>query len=101
MTTVRGPGLASRTLRQARRFIVLVIGVTVLAIGLAMIVLPGPAFIVIPAGLAILATEFVWAQHLLHNLKEGGSRLVNRVRTPPNKSTSSERAAAPQREDDI
>jgi len=48
-----------------RKAIVSVIGFTVLLIGLAMTVLPGPAIIVIPLGLAILATEFVWAQRLL------------------------------------
>jgi uncharacterized protein (TIGR02611 family) len=45
-----------------RKLIVGVIGGTVLLIGIALIVLPGPAFIVIPIGLAILATEFAWAQ---------------------------------------
>jgi hypothetical protein len=35
-----------------------------------MIVLPGPAFIVIPIGLAILATEFVWAKKWLDKVKE-------------------------------
>jgi uncharacterized protein (TIGR02611 family) len=48
-----------------RRIFVAIAGFTVLLIGLALIVLPGPAFIVIPLGLAILATEFVWAQALL------------------------------------
>ena len=45
-----------------RKLIIAVIGGTVLLIGVALIVLPGPAFIVIPIGLAILATEFAWAQ---------------------------------------
>ena len=45
-----------------RKLIVAVIGGTVLLIGIALIVLPGPAFIVIPIGLAILATEFAWAR---------------------------------------
>ncbi len=81
MTPVRRTlDLAARGLRQARRLIVLVIGLTVLAIGLALIVLPGPAFVVIPIGLAILATEFVWARRLLQHLKDQGSRLVNRTR---------------------
>jgi heme exporter protein D len=35
-----------------------------------MIVLPGPAFIFIPAVLAILATEFLWAKKLLQKVKE-------------------------------
>lgn len=45
-----------KTLAQAKRFIIIVIGSTVLAAGIAMIVLPGPALVVIPIGLAILAT---------------------------------------------
>ena len=68
--------LATNALRHARRVIVLVIGLTVVAIGAAMIVLPGPAIVVIPVGLAILATEFVWARRLLDNLKERGRQLV-------------------------
>jgi len=55
-------------LRQAKRVIVLVVGGSVLVTGVAMIVLPGPAFVVIPAGLAILATEFVWARRLLERV---------------------------------
>ncbi|HSP45588.1 MAG TPA: PGPGW domain-containing protein [Chthoniobacterales bacterium] len=47
-----------------RKIIVGLIGGTVLLIGVALIVLPGPAFIVIPIGLAILATEFAWAQRM-------------------------------------
>jgi tellurite resistance protein TerC len=53
-----------------RRTIVGVIGGTVLLIGLAMTVLPGPAFIVIPIGLAILATEFAWARHYLKKARD-------------------------------
>jgi len=41
-----------------------------LAAGIAMIVLPGPAFVFIPAGLAILATEFLWARKLLQKVKD-------------------------------
>jgi uncharacterized protein (TIGR02611 family) len=40
-------------------------GFVVLAAGLAMLVLPGPAFVVIPIGLAILSLEFAWAERLL------------------------------------
>jgi uncharacterized protein (TIGR02611 family) len=54
-----------RSLRQAKRTVVTVIGFTVLAAGVAMIVLPGPAIVVIPVGLAVLATEFIWAKKLL------------------------------------
>lgn len=40
-------------------------GVTCLVAGAAMLVLPGPAFVVIPIGLALLALEFTWAETLL------------------------------------
>ena len=41
------------------------VGATVLLVGIAMLVLPGPAFVVIPIGLAILSLEFEWAERLL------------------------------------
>lgn len=59
----------NKTLKQAKRIIVAVVGTTVTLLGVAMIVLPGPAFVVIPAGLAILATEFLWARRLLDTVK--------------------------------
>lgn len=58
-------------LRHTKRVIVTVVGFTVLFIGIAMIVLPGPAIVVIPLGLAILAGEFVWAERLLKKVKSG------------------------------
>lgn len=42
-----------------------VAGITLLLAGAAMLVLPGPAFVVIPIGLALLALEFTWAENLL------------------------------------
>lgn len=59
-----------KSLKQLKRIIVAVVGFTVLGIGIALIVLPGPAFIVIPAGLAILAVEFAWARDLLQRMNE-------------------------------
>ena len=56
-------------IHQAKKLVVGVIGFTVLFIGIAMLVLPGPAIIFIPAGLAILATQFVWARNLLKRVK--------------------------------
>ena len=64
-----------KTLGQAKRLIVTVIGFTILASGIAMIVLPGPAIVVIPIGLAILATEFIWARNLLVTVKERIGRM--------------------------
>jgi uncharacterized protein (TIGR02611 family) len=65
------------TLPALRKLIIAVIGGTVLLIGIALIVLPGPAFIVIPVGLAILATEFAWARHALKRTRDFVSRRKN------------------------
>jgi TerC family integral membrane protein len=65
--------LARLTLRAARRMVVLVIGGTVLLIGVAMLVLPGPGLVVAPAGLAILATEFLWAKRLLQRVRDSAA----------------------------
>jgi uncharacterized protein (TIGR02611 family) len=54
------------------RVLYIVVGFTLLAAGVAMLVLPGPAFVVIPIGLAVLSLEFAWAESLLaHALKQG------------------------------
>jgi uncharacterized protein (TIGR02611 family) len=47
------------------RLMFVAVGLVVLGAGVAMLVLPGPAFVVIPIGLAILSLEFAWAEHLL------------------------------------
>jgi hypothetical protein len=51
--------------RNVRKHIVGVIGMTVLGFGLALIILPGPAIVVILVGLAILASEFAWARRII------------------------------------
>ena len=63
-------------LSQPWRMVVAVVGGTVLALGLVMVVLPGPAIVAIPLGLAILATEFLWARRWLRKARRmvGGSR---------------------------
>ncbi len=58
-----------KTIRQAKRLIVVAIGFTVLLIGIAMIVLPGIAVVAIPLGLGILATELIWDRKLIDKLK--------------------------------
>ena len=63
------PAFLINSLKQVKRVIIAVIGFTVLAIGLVMVVLPGPALLVIPVALGILATEFVWAKNLIKKVK--------------------------------
>jgi len=61
--------LMKGTLGQAKRAVTAIVGATVLLIGIALVVLPGPAFVVIPVGLAILASEFLWARKLLEAVR--------------------------------
>ena len=65
-----------------RKLIIGIIGGTVLLLGVALIVLPGPAFIVIPIGLAILATEFAWAGNALARAKALVGKNRKREKTP-------------------
>jgi tellurite resistance protein TerC len=58
-----------RTYKVAKRVAIGVVGGSVLIVGVAMIVLPGPAFIVIPVGLGILGLEFAWARSWLRKIK--------------------------------
>jgi len=66
--------------RQGRRLVVLVIGLTVLAFGVAPLVLPGPAFVVIPVGLGILSVEFAWARAWLRKLRSSAEAAADRIR---------------------
>ena len=58
------------TARWIRRLVIGLVGMVVLATGLVLIFVPGPAIVVIPLGLAILSLEFAWAGFLLRKLKE-------------------------------
>jgi uncharacterized protein (TIGR02611 family) len=55
--------------RSGKRIAVTIVGFGVLLAGIAMLVLPGPGIVVILAGLAILATEYVWAERMLAEAK--------------------------------
>ena len=66
--------LGKRGYKMARRIVIAVIGGTVVTVGVIMLVTPGPALVVIPTGLAILALEFAWARRWLHKLKASLTR---------------------------
>ncbi len=61
--------LAVASYREARRAMILILGSSVLAVGVAMIVLPGPAILVVPLGLSILGVEFAWARRWLLRIR--------------------------------
>ena len=57
------------SLKAVKRVVIVVVGGAVLLLGVALIALPGPAFVVIPAGLASLAIEFTWARGCLRSAR--------------------------------
>ena len=77
------------TFRQARRVALVVIGFSVLLFGIVLLVLPGPAFLVIPAGLAILSVEFAWARRWLNRIRTTAESAARKIRgqTEPVNST--------------
>jgi hypothetical protein len=75
-------------MQRIKRIVVGGLGGTVLALGVALIVLPGPAFLVIPAGLAILAMEFAWARRWLRSARAILPRAS--ARTPPTRRITME-----------
>ena len=66
--------------RMARKVGIAFAGSTVVLVGVAMIVLPGPAVLVIPLGLTILSKEFPWAKRLMVWLQAHLNRRVSAAR---------------------
>jgi tellurite resistance protein TerC len=62
--------------KQIRKMVVFLIGISIVLIGCVLFFTPGPAIIVIPVGLAVLATEFIWAKKLLKKFKETTSSIA-------------------------
>jgi len=56
-----------------------VAGSTLILVGVVLLVLPGPGLLLIALGLAVLATEFVWAQALLHRVRHHTVRVSGAV----------------------
>jgi len=73
---VRLPRGGPLSYRWARCIAVAIVGGTVLAVGVALIVLPGPALVVIPIGLAILGVEFAWARRWLRKVQQRSADLL-------------------------
>ncbi|NBM19935.1 TIGR02611 family protein [Streptomyces sp. GC420] len=73
---------ARRTLHLSWQVGVFVIGLAVVGAGVMMLVLPGPGWLVIFGGMAIWATEFVWAQLVLRWTKRKVSEAAQRALDP-------------------
>jgi uncharacterized protein (TIGR02611 family) len=61
------------------RVLFIVAGFTIFLGGVVMLVTPGPAFVLIPIGLAILSLEFVWAERLLDRSLEEAAKAKKRA----------------------
>jgi tellurite resistance protein TerC len=79
MSVVHGDGGDVPKGSLAKRIGIAVVGGTVTLIGIALIVLPGPAIVVIPIGLSILATEFLWARRYLRTARDMATRLKRKA----------------------
>jgi uncharacterized protein (TIGR02611 family) len=75
-------------LRNGRRMAVSMLGFGLLLVGIAMLVLPGPGLLVIVAGLAVLATEYVWAQRTLNYARQKAIQAKDRALRRPRRDTS-------------
>jgi len=65
--------------RSGKRIAVTVVGFAVLIAGMVMMVTPGPGVLVIVAGLAILASEWAWAERALDKAKAGGKIVLEQA----------------------
>ncbi|CAL9602619.1 hypothetical protein SUDANB132_05469 [Streptomyces sp. enrichment culture] len=73
---------ARRALHLSWQVGVFVVGLAVVAAGAAMLVLPGPGWVVIFGGMAIWATEFAWAQLVLRWTKRKVTEAAQRALDP-------------------
>jgi uncharacterized protein (TIGR02611 family) len=64
-----------KAMQKTKRLLKIVLGFTLLVIGAAMLVLPGPGWLTIGLGLVVLAAEFIWARRLLKRLNEQAIKL--------------------------
>ncbi len=76
-----------------KRVIVTVVGGTVLIFGVALIFLPGPSVLVIPAGLAILGTEYAWARMWLRKGRSLADKALSRTQRIVNRRKPASAAA--------
>jgi uncharacterized protein (TIGR02611 family) len=68
-----------KTVEQAKRWLKIVIGFTLLALGVVLVFSPAPGLLVMLLGLGILGAEFVWAKRLLNHLKAQGDKIRQTV----------------------
>lgn len=76
----QGQAFAWEAWRQARRAAILLIGASAILLGLVFLITPGPGLAVILVGIAVLATEFLWARLLLNRLRRDALGIASSFR---------------------
>ncbi|CAA9528959.1 MAG: hypothetical protein AVDCRST_MAG85-3493 [uncultured Solirubrobacteraceae bacterium] len=79
VTRLRAQREQHRDRSRIVRILFVLVGFTLLLAGIAMLVAPGPAFVVIPIGLAILSLEFTWAETALEKSLEQADRAARKA----------------------
>lgn len=69
-------------LDTAWRLTVFFVGVTLMCLGVLFLVLPGPGWALIAIGLVVLASEYMWAQRLLHPVRQRLSQVKAKASQP-------------------
>lgn len=72
----------TRSLRFARRVVLLVVGLTIVVIGVILMPLPGPGLLIVLGGLALLALEFAWARIWMQRIRDSASDVTEAVQGP-------------------
>lgn len=71
----------NRILKFFKKAGVLVLGVTIIIIGIILLPLPGPGMLIIAGGLLVLSTEFMWAERHLESMKTAFKEIFDRKET--------------------
>ena len=65
--------------RNSKRLAIFLVGTTIVGAGIALLPLPGPGLLIIIVGLAVLATEFVWAERALDRTTATAATAASKV----------------------
>ena len=74
--------------RTTWRVLVTVVGFALIAVGIVLLVLPGPGILVVIAGFAVLATQYAWARTALEETKRRASQGAGWIRRRGAKRTA-------------
>lgn len=80
--------------QNIRKLVILVLGITILLLGIVMLVFPGPGWVTIFAGLSLLATEFAWARWALRYGKDRLAQLLEMAKSIVTPATEDEPPAS-------